>query len=251
MIREIVSRANPHLKKLVAEKEQYFLFEGKQLVHDLVDKKIPMTYLIITKRQREQSKNILQMAKDIWFVSDPVMSKLSSLKTPSDYLAVVNYQSPEINLEREPVIIILDNIQDPANAGTVFRCAAAFGINAILFSGDSVKATNPKFIRTAQTSLFDIRFKHYSNIRDLIREAKNHKLNVYLTSSKSSGRQTEMCSIKKPAAVIFGNEGQGLSPELLNKFPVITISQKDCVDSLNVGVSACIIMHELMKKMPK
>lgn len=251
MIREINSRANPYVKALISAKEQYFFFEGKQLVRDLVGKKIPITYLIINKNREAQSKDLHQMAEEVWLVSDPVISKLSSLKTPSDYLAVISYRSPEIKLEQESVIIALDRIQDPANAGTVFRCAAAFGIGSILFSGDCVKPTNSKFIRTAQTSLFDIRFKHYPDIRDLIRQVRNYQFNVYLTSSKASGRQTEIGSIKKPAMIIFGNEGQGLNAELLDQYPLITVSQMDCVESLNVGISACIIMHELMKNLQK
>jgi TrmH family RNA methyltransferase len=249
MIRQITSRSNPRLKALIADREQYYFFEGEKLVRDLVEKKIPLAILIVNNRHESQAENLRQQAEEVWLVSEPVFKKLSSLKTHSDFLAVVRYQSPEINLAEQPLIVALDRIQDPANAGTVFRCAAAFGIRTILLCGESVKPTNPKFIRTAQTSLFDIQFQHYPHIHDLINRARELQLNIYMTSSKISTQQIEPNKIKTPALVIFGNEGQGLAPELLDQFPIVTIAQKDCVESLNVGVSACIIMYQLMKNL--
>ena len=76
--------------------------------------------------------------------------------------------------------------------------------------------------------------------------AKN--INIYLTSSKVFKNTIEIENIKTPGIIIFGNEGKGLSEGLFNQFPSIRIPQNSSVESLNVGISACIIIYEMCKK---
>ncbi len=145
------------------------------------------------------------------------------------------------------LLIANNNIQGPANAGTVLRCAAAFGIDCIAFSGVSVEPNNPKFLRAAQNAFFDIHFQHFETIETLIEKAEKANFNVYLTSSHDSKKTISPEEVRFPSLLLFGNEGIGLAGELFQRYPSIKISQTDKVESLNVGVSACIIMYELRK----
>ncbi|MCK4836743.1 MAG: RNA methyltransferase [Candidatus Aminicenantes bacterium] len=248
MIRQISSRSNPRIKSLLAEKEDYFFFEGEKLVRDILRKKIPVHRLIINNTQESKLKIPPRQVEEVWLVNQSILKKLSSLKEKSDFMAVVKYQPKKVHLEKESLIIALDTVQDPSNAGTIFRCAAAFGIHSLLFSGDCVKINNPKFIRAAQASLFEVNFHHFPDIHTLIKQAQTHHIHVYLTASKTVSRNVNYSDIQPPAMIIFGNEGQGLPGDLFAQFPCLRIPHKNCVESLNVGISACIIMNELKNK---
>jgi tRNA G18 (ribose-2'-O)-methylase SpoU len=144
-------------------------------------------------------------------------------------------------------ILILDNIQDPANTGTIFRCASAFGISNIAFTGNCVKPNNRKFLRGCQGSILDINHQSFPSLNDLLKKSEIRNYNIYLTSSKKSHRTLDVEQINFPSLIIIGNEGSGLSEDLFLKYPSLKIPQKPTIESLNAGVSACIIMYEISK----
>lgn len=247
MIHRINSRSNQRLKSLLAERDQYFFFEGEKLVKDILEKKISIAKLIINQEKESRFKNQLKKVEEIWYVNNSVMKKVSLLKDISDFIAVVKYKPKQIDFGKLVFGIVLDNVQDPGNAGTLFRCAAAFGIDSLIFSGDCVHLNNAKLLRTAQTSIFDVDFQHFSHLKFIFQMCQKKNINVYLTSADIHNNNTEIQKIDFPCIVIFGNEGIGLSKELFSRFSTIRIPQKRTVESLNVGVSGCIVMYELNK----
>lgn len=247
MIYQINSRSNQKVKDLFKKREHYFFFEGEKLVKDILKKRIKVEVLVIHGEKEKELHVPEKTVKETWYVSKSVLKKISTLKEKPDFIAVLELKEEEIDFRQKKVIIALDNIQDPANVGTVFRCASAFGIDCITFSGSSVKPNNPKFLRTAQNAFFDIHFQHFKTIKTLIEKAEKANFNIYLTSSHDSKKTISPEEVRFPSLLLFGNEGKGLAQELFQRYPSIKISQTDKVESLNVGVSACIIMHELRK----
>lgn len=247
MVHRITSRSNERLKELVKTREDYYFFEGEKLVEDILRRKITVDTLILHDKIEEDFPVPEKNVKDIWYVNDSVLKKLSTLKKPSECIAVLKLKKWEIDFRKARVVIGLDNIQDPANAGTVFRCAAAFGVDFIALSGASVRTTNPKFIRAAQDAFFNVKFQQFDSVETLIKKASRANVNIYLTSSRHPGEAVKPEAVQFPCLILMGNEGQGLAPELFLEYPSIKISQTEKVESLNAGVSACIIMHELRK----
>ncbi|NIM14481.1 MAG: hypothetical protein GTO45_20880 [Candidatus Aminicenantes bacterium] len=246
MIYRIRSRSNQRVKDLIKKRDEYFFFEGEKLVNDILERGDEIAILIINENKEDQL-NIPAGAviDDTWVVSETVLEKLSSLKEKPDFIAVLESREKLIDFRESKVIIGLDSIQDPANAGTVFRCAAAFGIDAIAFSGAGVSLTNTKFLRAAQDAFFDMNYQRFPDVEALIEAAKqaNPALKVYLTSSHFPGEALGPHQIEFPCLILFGNEGKGLERDLFKKYPFIRIPQAGKVESLNVGVSACIIMY--------
>lgn len=247
MIYRIESRSNQRVKELLKQKERFLFFEGEKLVGDILQKKINVKLLIILNDMENPPHIPESTVNETWIVNHTVMEKLSSLKEKPTLIAVLEPTEKTVNFNDARVIIGLDDIQDPANAGTVFRCAAAFGIDAVVFSGNSVKPANPKFLRAAQDAFFQVPFQHFDSLESLIAKAEKHNFNIYLTSSHKSEKSLHPDALRFPCLILFGNEGKGLPEDLFRRCPSITISQTDRVESLNVGVSACIIMHELRK----
>lgn len=247
MIYKISSRSNERVKSLLKEKESYYFFEGEKLVNDILARNIEISKLIVNYKKEGELEIPEHSVKEVWFVSETVMKKISSLKEKPDFIAVKKIKRNRINFGKSRLVFVMDNVQDPANAGSVFRCAAAFGVNSLVFTGPSVKVNNTKFLRAAQTSIFDVNFQSFIDLETLLKKSEIRNFNVYLTSSMKVEKMVEISDIKFPSFVIFGNEGKGLNESLFKRFPTIRIAQTKKIESLNVGVSACIIMHEIFK----
>lgn len=246
MIYRIHSRSNQRVKELIKKKNQYFFFEGEKLVKDILDMGIEISILIVNEKRENQlpipKKTVV---KESWVVSETVLGKISSLKEKPDFIAILKWQENPIDFHQASVVIGLDSIQDPANVGTVFRCAAAFGIDVIALTGSSVNLNNTKFLRAAQDSFFKINYQRFHDVEKLIREAETANFNIYLTSSHDSSYVIAPHHIESPCLILFGNEGKGLDKALFERYPSVKVPQKDKIESLNVGVSACIIMYEV------
>jgi TrmH family RNA methyltransferase len=248
MIYRIHSRTNQRVKDLIKNKNRYFVFEGEKLVNDILGRGAAISVLIIDGQKEGQVDIPAGVSiEETWYVSGPVMEKISSLKTRPGIIAVLELKETPIDFKRSRVIIGLDGIQDPGNVGSIFRCAAAFGIGAIALAKDCVSLNNPKFLRAAQDSIFAVAHQRFPGIDALIRAALEAEpsLNIYPTSSRHAQNTLTPGQIEFPCLVLLGGEGQGLPEHLFEQYASIKIRQTDKVESLNVGVSACIIMYEI------
>lgn len=249
MNHHITSRNNPKVKELLKRKDEYFFFEGEKLVMDVLAQGQEIEYMIL----HEDPDNVWQppqaaKIRETWRVSGQVLSKLSSLKDTPRLLAVMPLIERPVDFSKSRVVIGVDQLQDPGNAGSIFRCAAAFGVEGVVFTGASVKFNNSKFLRAAQNALFQVRFQQMNTLNDLLTAAGQAGLNIYITSSHTEGNRILPEHIQTPCLILLGSEGQGLESDLFNRFPAVTIPQTGAVESLNVGVSACILMHRLFKE---
>ena len=218
------------------------------MVKDIISRGGAIEKLILKEGSEKAVITGKQNIKEIWHVGDKVMKKLSALKTPTTHLLYVKISHPKNILKSSQTVFILDNIQDPGNAGSVFRCAAAFGIHAIALSGNSVKPNNSKLIRAAQQCLLDVPFFQFKTLDRCI-DALPPEMGVYMTSPHDSeGKSTPIEKLSPPLALVFGNEGSGLKGSIFNSYPQVTIPHSKKIDSLNVGISACILMYLLDQK---
>lgn len=242
----ITSRSNPKIKALLKQKESFFFFEGEKLVRDIVARAIPIHILLVDERKEHlivfpDDKTV----KEKWLVSGDVLAKFSNLADVPPVIAVVEWRVQSIDFSRARVVVGFDQIQDPGNAGTVFRCAAAFGIDGVVFSRASVHFNNSKFIRAAQDTLFEVPHQHFATLEKLIETAQQVHMNIYLTSSHTNPKAVLPQQIQTPCLILFGNEGQGLPVELFERYPSVFIPQTGKVESLNVGISACLLMYHV------
>lgn len=244
-VRKIESLQNENLKRFIKNCDNYSVFEGEKLVTDIINRKVEIK-IVIAGMNSELPFNLETLNSDeLWFVSKKVLKKLSSLKTAPGIIAVIEmkYDPPDFS-SGEP-IICLDNIQDPGNMGTLFRCAAAFGIRNVALSGKCVNLNNRKFIRAAQDSFFSLRIGSFKTLKSLIEVALKNRYNIYLSSARRDLNKIEIGEIETPFLIVIGSEGSGIDDNLLSEYKAIVIEQTDNVDSLNAGISGCIIMNEI------
>ena len=173
-------------------------------------------------------------------VSLDVMKKMSSLDNPSNILAICKKrEEKEINGN----ILILDDLQDPGNLGTIIRTCASFGIDTIVASHSTVDVYNMKTLRASEGYIFKINYLE----RDLKEFLSNLKDYLIISTDVVNGISPSDIKIDKKFALILGNEGRGVSPEL-NDLADIKTRIDIKTESLNVGISAGILLYEFTKE---
>ena len=176
------------------------------------------------------------------YVTRDIINKISSTDTPSSIMALCKIIDRKEEIGNK--VLVLDNIQDPGNLGTIIRSAKAFNIDTIILSEDTVDLYNPKVVRATQGIMF-----HMNIIRkDIVKEIKSLKKDGYVIYGTNVRKGTNVRRLSKENryVLVVGNEGNGVRVEvskLCNKN--LYIKMNDKVESLNVGVATSILLYEL------
>ncbi len=179
-------------------------------------------------------------------VSEDELKRISALKTPQGVLAVVHiprYPPLTLDMLRDTFHLVLDDIQDPGNLGTIIRTAEWFGFDRIICSMESVDAYNPKVVQASMGSLARVQV-HYADIARLTREAS-----VPVFGAMLHGKSIYETDFGGEGLIILGNEGNGIGPSVVpNIQRPITIPRMGQAESLNVAISAALFCAELARK---
>lgn len=214
--------------KKVRDKERKFIVEGDHLI-DEARKNNLIEYVISCVDENAE-----------YFVTKEIMEKISNQQSISYNVAVVNF-IPEDAINGN--ILILDNLQDPGNLGTIIRSATAFNINTIILSDDSVDLYNPKVVRATEGMIFNLNIIR-RDLSEIIPVLKNLGYKLIGTDVKKG---MDVRNIRKEnVAIVIGNEGSGMKNKTKNMCDeFINIKMMDTCESLNAGVATSIIMYEV------
>jgi TrmH family RNA methyltransferase len=217
--------------KKYRKSEKLFIASGEHLVSEALKKNIVKEILLL-----EGEENIYGNAT---YVSKEVLKKISNLDTNPKVLAVCHIRE---NHEIKGNVIILDDIKDPGNLGTIIRSAVAFNYETIILSNSSVDIYNSKVVRSAEGMLFNVNII-IDDLAKIINDLKDKNYKIYGTDVKGG---TFPSLEENKHALIIGSEARGMSEdlkELCDKCLYIKMNSK--CESLNAGVSASILMYEL------
>lgn len=247
----ITSKNNQQLnnvKKLLESskerrEQQLFVAEGLRFVKEAPLELVEQ--LFVSESMEKAHKIDLSKYKSFEVVSDEIFKKLSGTVTPQGVLALVKMPEQEIDINSDKsTLLILDDIQDPGNLGTILRTAEAAGVSGIIMSPDCVDIFNPKVTRSTMGSIFRVPFKKCELVPEIER-LKKSGFTVYGAALESSSFYNEI-EYPSKRAVIIGNEGRGISDAVLNAVSErIKIPMEGKVESLNAAVSAAVIVFYL------
>jgi TrmH family RNA methyltransferase len=233
-IKDIIKLKDRKTRKL----EHKFIIEGEHLVEEAIKNNIIDT--IIIKENYNYNTDL-----PCFYVSENVMDKLTDMDTSCNIIAVCNIKEKSVIGTK---ILMLDDIQDPGNLGTIVRSAMAFNVDTIILSPDTVDIYNPKVLRATQGMVFNINIV-IKDLKEEIINLKNNNITIYGTSVNNGESLYNMNLNKDNYCLIMGNEGNGVKPELLELCDKnIYIDMNESVESLNVGVATSIILYELNRK---
>ena len=184
-------------------------------------------------------------------VEDRVFKTMSDTMTPQGILAVVKQPSNSLETLLDapaPFFMVLENIQDPGNLGTILRTAEGAGVTGILMSRDTVDIFNPKTIRSTMGSVYRVPFLYVEDICETVRELKNKGICTYAAHLKGTGSYDEQ-DYTKGTAFLIGNEGNGVSRLVKEKCDFTTaIPMNGDIDSLNASVAAGVLAFEIVRQ---
>lgn len=224
-----------HTKKY-RDKTNMFLVEGKHLVLEAYKKGYLQTLIL-------EENEIFPLNIDTMYVSNNVINYITTLETPQLVMGICKkVEEKEIGDK----ILILDDIQDPGNLGTIIRSAVAFNIDTIILSKNTVDLYNPKVIRATQGLIFHINIV-IKDLKEFVPLLKQNKYKI-LGTRVTHGKNIKDIYKSKKFAIIVGNEGSGISDEMIElSDEYVYIEMNNNCESLNVAVATSIILYELDK----
>jgi TrmH family RNA methyltransferase len=243
-----------HQKKF-REEERLFIAEGNKVIEELLKSSFVVKTIVATSNYLSSiDQKVLSLVPEVIEVKASEMERISALTTPQEVLAVV--EMPQRVLEvadlKGKLTLLLDDVRDPGNFGTIVRIAHWYGIGQIVASLNSVDSFNPKVVQAAMGSLFHVPVYNIG-LEGLLSQVKAEtELPVYATVL--GGESLFEASLSQEGLLILGNESMGIRTSLQElssqklTIPSFELQQGNKPESLNVAVSAAIVLSEFRRK---
>ena len=187
-------------------------------------------------------------------IHDSVFNKVAYTSTPQGVLAIVekpNYQVKNIIKNPNSTLLVLENIQDPGNLGTMIRTAEGAGFTGIILSDDCVDILNPKVIRSTMGAIYRMPYAYARDedgFHEILKEVKNNNITIFAAHLEGA-KFYDKVEYQEKCAILIGNESNGLKEETAKIADgLIKIPMKGKVESLNAAVAAAVIMYEVARQ---
>ena len=255
----ITSDANPQIRQIIqlntkarARRETgLFTAEGIRLVREVPRGLLAGIYAAESLAETQAAPLREAFPELFTTVSDRLFGKISDTKTPQGVLAVVRMPGWEIKdllAVPDPLIMILEDLQDPGNVGTVVRTCEAAGAAGVLISSHTADPYQPKAVRSAMGSLFRMPVVQAQNLPDAVTGLQDAGISVYAAHLEGSILYTQP-DYRKGSAMMIGNEGNGLTSEMTALADVrIRIPMSGKVESLNASAAASVLLYEARRQ---
>jgi TrmH family RNA methyltransferase len=252
----ISSPSNPHFRRLLKlqqssrerRKSGLSLLEGVHLLQAYVEYVGRPDEIVVSESGvagNEIANAVRSAGIEPRVIADALFRELSSLATPTGVIAVVRTPRPPALPEVPGPCVMLEDIQDPGNLGSIFRSAAAAGVYEIYLSRHCVHAWSPRVIRAGMGAHFMLRIHERVDLAALIDRCRG---TVY-AATLDSDTLVHQVDLTGPVALVFGNEGAGLSPALRARaHRTIRIPMPGRAESLNVAAAAAVCLFERVRQ---
>lgn len=249
-IREVVQLQK---KSRLRNQQGVFVVEGIRMLREIPADRIEKLYMTEDFYKKYKSEvfvsGLSKEKKEL--VTGQVFSYISDTRTPQGGLAIVrqkHFAAEQMWSREDAHLLLLDNLQDPGNLGTIFRTAEAAGVTGVVMSRDCVDLYNPKVIRSTMGAIFRLPFVYTDSLPDTVRELQKNGVKVYAAhlEGKSDYDQEDY---RGKTAFLIGNEGNGLREEVAACADTwIRIPMEGQAESLNAAVAAAVLMFETSRQ---
>lgn len=241
--------------------ERVFVAEGVELLRTALRAGVGIesVYLAPEGAGDPQTRETLDLAlaagARVFPLAPGVLERVADTVTPQPVLTVLPMldapaleAAPVPDPAAQPLIIVLVDVRDPGNAGTVLRTADASGVNAVIFSGESVDPYNPKTVRASAGSIFHVPFSVQADPAALATSLSGGGYRTLATVVRD-GHDYAALDWSIPTALFLGNEASGLEPATLEAIGgAVAIPMEGRAESLNVGVACAVLCFEALRQ---
>ncbi len=245
-----------YLKKLKDKKyrdqENAYIIEGIKLIKEAIQENAKIKLVVICDDCAQESSIdndiMYEIAKyECIYVTEKIFTSLTTVVNPQGILAVIEKKDEKGEIDyNEDLFLILDNIQDPGNLGTILRTVDSLNLKQIIVSKESADVYNPKVVRSTMGAIFRVKVIESDDLVKTIKELKKHKIKIVSTSLQTNKNMYNISYQK--TAIVIGNEANGVSKEILElSDEKIKIPMPGKTESLNASVATSVILYEAMR----
>ena len=259
----IASTANPRIKQLVQwqakakerKKDGVFVAEGFKMLEEAPDNMVREIYLAeeleerLQNSENEKEQLLWNKIRNIGYesVTAEVMKKAADTQNPQGVLAVLTqpvYKLEELLNVENGLYLMLEDIQDPGNLGTMFRTGEGAGITGVIMTKNTVDIFNPKTIRSTMGAVYRVPFIYVETLTEVLEIMKQKKISTY--AARLAGKTYyDSFSFTGSTAFLIGNEGNGLKKETAEAADYyLKIPMEGKLESLNAAIAAALLMYE-------
>ena len=254
----ITSASNQKIKNLIsiiqkskARREQdVFITEGVKMFQEAPMDKIVEVYVAESFYETGTAREKIQQC-GYEILSDELFKKVSDTQTPQGILCVMkqyHYELEDLFQKENPLFLILEDIQDPGNLGTMIRTAEGAGVDGIIMTKGTVDIYNPKTIRSTMGSVYRMPFIYTDDLLGVMKQLQEKQVKLYAAHLKGNQFYHQL-DYKGATAFLIGNEGNGLKDETADAADVyMKIPMEGKVESLNAAVASVILMYEAARQ---
>lgn len=261
----IMSHSNKGIKEVIQliqkakerKEKKLFVVEGIKMFLEAPADRIVKVYAAESFAEQMPAacrEKLAELAGRYELAADEVFRKMSDTKTPQGILCVVrqfSYKLEDILAAKDSLLVLLEDIQDPGNLGTIFRAGEGAGVTGILMSNNSVDIYNPKTIRSTMGSIYRMPFLYTKQLTGIIEKLQEKKIAVYAAHLQGA-EVYDTCDYVRGTAFLIGNEANGLREETAEAADAsVKIPMAGRVESLNAAVAASILLFEAARQRRK
>lgn len=221
-----------------------FCLEGVRLIQDAAESGAVFSAIFVTPACEEKYAGFIKKYREkiaVYEIGDRLASELSEVEKPQGMFAIVKKSEAKAATNKRS--IVLCNLQDPGNLGSVLRCSDAFGLDAV-YLHRCCDLYNPKTIRASMGALFHLPCEIVDSLDDLFAQFERQNVQTVATVPNREAVSFREVDFSKPTALFIGNEGNGLEPEVIRRCEkVCTIPMKGRAESLNAAAAAAILIY--------
>ncbi len=257
----ITSAANAQVKNLIQlqkkvkarEEQGLFVVEGLKMFEEAREAGLLIKAYVSESFYQEKLNNNPDFFLDLDYevITNSLFNEASETKTPQGVMGTVKkaqYSLESILNSPDACLLLLEDIRDPGNLGTMIRTAEGAGITGIIFNKSTVDIYNPKVIRATMGSIYRVPFYQTDNFYETLELIKQHDITIFAAHLLGIPYDTEG-SFRKKCAILIGNEANGLSDNAGELADIrIKIPMAGKVESLNAAVAAAILMYEASRQ---
>lgn len=250
-IKEYVKLSN---SKAYRQEMKKFTVESVKLVLEAFENGVQLERVFVTKscldKKSQELEKLFQSTK-CYLISSEIEGKLSQTKTPQGIFAICCMLDKTLVVDKiydEGKFVMLVDLQDAGNVGTIIRTAEAVGMNGVIVTQNTCDYLNPKVIRGSMGSVFRMPILVIDDVYSFLDHLKENHVKTYASVLSKEAEDVTRIQFANSSVLLIGNEGNGLSNDVIEKCTnQVTIQMRGKTESLNASMAACILMWEMMK----
>lgn len=222
-------------------RDKKFLLEGYKAIEGAYESGIEIDYVFVLTQKADEYRFL---GDKVILTNEAVLKKISTTDSAPEAVgvAIKREYNPDL-LKKSQKVVLLENIKDAGNLGTILRTSVAFGADAVILFGDSVDLYNPKCVRSAVGNLWKIPVFEIKDFGELEKTFEGFNRVATLPRAK---KYLKAYKSQLPCLVMFGSEADGLSDKLINfATDSVKIEMAEGVESLNLSVSCAVVLYQM------